>query len=174
MSEKLIITPKTKVGELLKAYPELESKLVELAPEFKKLRNPVLRRTIARVTSLQQAARVGGVSVDEIVNKLRKAAGQDEIKVEEATHLSGEKPDWLDEKNIRRTFDATETIAAGGHPLDIVLRETRKMKPGEIYLLLTPFLPAPLIDKVKEMGFETWTEEQNGVFRNFFYKTSPP
>lgn len=59
--EKLIITPKTKVFELLLAYPELEALLIEMAPVFKKLQNPVLRRTIARVTTLQQAAQVGEI-----------------------------------------------------------------------------------------------------------------
>ena len=53
MSEKLIITPKTKVAELLDAYPQLEDILIEIAPQFKKLQNPVLQKTIARVTSLQ-------------------------------------------------------------------------------------------------------------------------
>ena len=64
MNAKLVITPKTKVAELLSTYPELEDVLVDMAPAFKKLKNPVLRRTIARVTSLQQAASVGEVPVD--------------------------------------------------------------------------------------------------------------
>ena len=38
MSEPLLITPQTKVGELLETYPELEEVLVALAPPFKKLR----------------------------------------------------------------------------------------------------------------------------------------
>jgi len=34
--EKLIITPKTKIYDLLEAYPELEDTLISSAPEFKK------------------------------------------------------------------------------------------------------------------------------------------
>ncbi|HOK52235.1 MAG TPA: DUF1858 domain-containing protein [Bacteroidales bacterium] len=41
------ITPQTKVGELLEAYPQLEAKLLELSPKFGHLKNPVLRRTVA-------------------------------------------------------------------------------------------------------------------------------
>jgi hypothetical protein len=47
-----LITPQTKVGELLDAFPELENVLIQIAPPFKKLRNPILRRTVARVTRL--------------------------------------------------------------------------------------------------------------------------
>jgi hypothetical protein len=74
--EKPLITPQTKVGDLLKDFPELEETLVKIAPAFKKLRSPMLRRTVARVTNLAQAARVGGVPVDELIQKLRRAVGQ--------------------------------------------------------------------------------------------------
>ena len=39
-NEKLEILPSTTVHELLTAYPELEEKLIDIAPPFKKLRNP--------------------------------------------------------------------------------------------------------------------------------------
>lgn len=170
MNNKLIITPKTKIGELLMAYPHLEKKLIELAPEFKKLKNPVLRRTIARVTSLQQAARVGGLSVDTIVNSLRKEAGQENLSLVEEDSSQTSKPEWLDESKIITTFDAGQLIAEGGHPLDKVLRDTHKMNPGELYLLITPFVPAPLIDKVKQQGFEVWSTHENGIHKSYFRK----
>lgn len=66
----LAINPETKVGELLDAYPEAESVLVEPAPRFKPLSNPVLRRTVARVTTLEQAARVGGIRVSAMIMAL--------------------------------------------------------------------------------------------------------
>ncbi|WP_297095775.1 DUF1858 domain-containing protein [uncultured Draconibacterium sp.] len=58
--EKLIITPKTKIFDLLEAYPQLEDVLIRAAPPFKKLRNPVLRKTITKITTLSQAATIGG------------------------------------------------------------------------------------------------------------------
>ena len=51
------ISPETKIGSLLDRFPDLEKTLLEMAPEFKKLRNPILRKTIARVTSLRQESR---------------------------------------------------------------------------------------------------------------------
>ena len=44
-NNSLLITPKTRVGELLDTYPQLEPVLVKLAPAFAKLKNPVLSRT---------------------------------------------------------------------------------------------------------------------------------
>ncbi len=58
----LMITPETKVGALLDAYPGIENQLAEWVPAFQKLQNPVLRRTVAKVVSLEQAASVGGIA----------------------------------------------------------------------------------------------------------------
>lgn len=71
----LLITPKTRVGELLDTYPELEPVLMDLAPAFKKLQNPVIRKTVGKVATLQQAAAIGNVSLSEIINTLRLEVG---------------------------------------------------------------------------------------------------
>ena len=57
--DKPLITSTTKVADLLKSYPELEDVLIAMAPPFKKLKNPVLRRSVAKLATLQQAAAVG-------------------------------------------------------------------------------------------------------------------
>ena len=81
------------MAELLEAYPQLEDVLIDLAPAFKKLKNPLLRKTIARVTSLQQAASVGEVPVEVIVNKLRGIVGQEELHdVEGGGDYRGDRP----------------------------------------------------------------------------------
>jgi len=166
------ITPGIKVYELLEAYPELEQPLMELAPAFRKLRNPVLRRTIARVTSLQQAAAVGDISVDVLVNRLRSIAGLVEYQGgSENTGYSGDKPLWFDTGLIRKTFDAREIIGAGGHPLSLVMSDLHNWEGEGIYELIAPFMPAPLLDKMRDMGFDVWSKkEEEYLFRNFFRK----
>jgi len=48
-----------------------------MAPAFEKLRNPVVRRTEARIAVLAQAAAIGGVDLQRMVLKLHTAAGVD-------------------------------------------------------------------------------------------------
>ena len=72
----LPIGPETTVGAMLDAYPELESVLVEMAPAFAKLRNPAVRRTVAKVATLEQAARIGGISLPALILRLRNVTGQ--------------------------------------------------------------------------------------------------
>jgi len=82
-----------------------------------------------------------------------------------------EKPSWLNEANIKQSLDAREILASGGHPLEQVMKEITDFKPGEIYELITPFSPDPLIEKVKILGFEAYSEqESSGLVRNYFLK----
>jgi Domain of unknown function (DUF1858) len=86
------ITPAMKVAELLDSWPELERVLIAQAPAFRRLRNPVLRRTVARVATLEQAAGVGGVPVRELVAALRRAAGMDDTTSGDASAGDGTGP----------------------------------------------------------------------------------
>jgi hypothetical protein len=155
---KLDITPKTKVGQLLEAYPQLEETLINIAPAFKKLRNPILRKTIARVTSLRQAAKVGSVSVAEMINRLRR-----EASLAETHHIAHDssdeetlRPKWVDDSKILSTIDACPMLDAGEQPLGKVMSALNKLAQGEILVLITPFVPAPIIDKARDKGFKVW------------------
>lgn len=159
--EPLLITPQTKIGELLDRYPQLEATLVEAAPAFKKLRNPVLRKTVAKVTSLAQAARVGSIPVIELIQRLRQQIGQPAFSHETDDSVpsdgnSASSPSWYDASKIKETLDARPMIDSGDQPIGVVLRELKKLEAGQIYELITPFEPAPLIDKAKADGITVW------------------
>jgi hypothetical protein len=61
---KIEINPSVTVHALLEAYPELEKVLIGIAPPFKKLKNPLLRRSVAKVATIKHIASVGGVPIN--------------------------------------------------------------------------------------------------------------
>lgn len=160
--EKLIITPKTKIYDLLESYPELEDVLIEMAPAFKKLKNPVLRKTIARITTIGQAAVIGNLHVETLVNRLRKEAGQTNLEVTDNNNSGfvNRQPDWFNPTRIAEVIDTREMLNAGEHPVHIVLAATKKLKEEEILKIIAPFLPAPLIEKASSLGAQHWVEIQ--------------
>ncbi len=161
--EKLIITPKTKIADLLEAYPQLEAVLVAAAPAFKKLANPVLRKTIARVTSLAQAAVVGNLKVEELILKLRAEVGQEELAALDAEdgNINTVQPAWFAASSVVDTLDVRIKLNQGEHPIHDVLSGIKKLKPGEMLKVVVPFIPAPMIEKTLSMGYEHWLQEQN-------------
>lgn len=168
---KLIITPQTKVGDLLDAYPELEKVLFELSPAFAKLKNPILRKTVARVASLQQASAVGKLQVGDVVNRLRREIGQSDLSdIERSEETPLNAPNWFDEKKITIRFDAVPLINEGQSPMADIFKWSSQLKEGEILEVKTPFIPAPIIEKLKERGFESHSVESGEKVLNYFRK----
>ena len=75
----LTITPKTTLHTLLKEYPFLLDYLADYHPEFKKLTNPVLRRTVGRMATLDTVAEQGNVPLNvltsDIADEVEKQTG---------------------------------------------------------------------------------------------------
>jgi TusA-related sulfurtransferase len=159
---KVPINPKTKVGELLDAYPAAEELLISLAPKFKALRNPVLRRTVAKVSSLEQAARVGGLSVKELVSALRDGLGVtgDDI-ADGADDSTGDAPSWLDEgREPSAELDADALLEAGKTPVAEASVKLAHMQPGDVLLVRATFEPAPLVDALRDKGHAVFADEK--------------
>ena len=168
--ERIVITPKTKISDLLDSYPELEKTLLDYTPAFKKLKNPILRKTIVKITTLQQASAIANVKVEELINTLRKEVGQELISSQDDAGYNEEKPEWFKSENVTTKFDAREMLEAGEHPVNQVMSDLRSMKKGEIYELQAPFLPAPLIDKATSISFDHWVVKKgDNEFLIYFF-----
>jgi hypothetical protein len=171
MNQSLIITPKTKVLELIKNYPHLEEVLIGYVPAFEKLKNPILRRTVAGVATLQHAASIANIKVEDLINRLRKEVGQDLIIDAGEAGYNTERPDWFSEEKIGGGLDAGVMLEAGEHPVSQVIADLNAMQAGMIYLLKAPFLPAPLIDKASSLGAAHWVRKsEDGNYMIYFYK----
>jgi hypothetical protein len=169
--ENIIISPKTKVLQLIETWPQLEDVLIDYVPAFSKLKNSVLRKTVAKIATLQQAAAIGNVKVEDLINRLRKEVGQDLIGESEKGGYNIIKPHWFTESQIQKVLDAREMLAAGEHPVNQVMADLKQLPARKIYKLEAPFLPAPLIDKATSMEIEHWVNEiSEAEFEVYFYK----
>ncbi len=164
------VTPDSKVGELLERWPALERVLVEISPHFEALQNPVLRRTVAKVATLRQVAKVSGVPLAVLIERLRAGAGLPPVSV--AAEDDGSppaRPDWAAAGAIVRSLDARADIEAGEHPMPAVMRELAQLAPGQVFELVTPFVPAPLVDLAREKGYDgRCLTEAPGLVRTWF------
>jgi hypothetical protein len=174
----LEIIPSTKVAELLAAYPELEDVLIGMAPPFKKLKNPILRRSVAKVASVSQAAAVARLPVGEVVNALRSAVGHPELTIDatasDAEYLTAQ-PDWVDLSRVVATVDERENTGDDEMPLNRVIREATRLDEGDLLELITTFLPAPGIDRLKAKGFNVWpVETAPSIIRTYISRAPEP
>jgi len=171
---RIDITPAVTVHALLEAYPELEDLLIGMAPPFKKLKNPILRRTVAKVATLENIASVGSVPLDLLIGKLREAVGlpQSTSSYSDRDYF-GEPPEWFSLDKIAFSVDEKKVDAKGGKTLVAIMLEAEGVSRGGIIELATSFLPAPGIDIMKSKGYSAWSQkEDDGLVKSYFLKNS--
>jgi hypothetical protein len=80
-------------------------------------------------------------------------------------------PDWIKQENIKLTLDARPLLAQGVHPLELVQQQAAGLNPGEIFEIITPFPPTPMIENMSAAGFNTHSGVGNdGLFHTYFGK----
>lgn len=171
---KIEVTPETKVHDLLEAYPELEDVLISIAPPFKKLKNPFLRKTVAKVATVKHISSVGNIPLNELLNKIRTSIGQEtqtDSYTDENYFLN--QPDWFSADKIALSITEDKVEEKDKMTLVIILKKAREVQEGKIIELITSFLPAPGIDILKSKGYSVWTKkESEDIIKSYFLKNS--
>ena len=68
-----------------------------------------------------------------------------------------------------RTLDVRPIFKRGGEPFSVITKEVASLKPEEGLILITPFLPSPLIEYLKNSGFEARPQSQaDGSWQTIF------
>lgn len=171
-NQHIDLNPSTTVYELLEAYPELEDKLIDLAPPFKKLKNPMLRKSVAKIATLTHIASVANIPLIGLINMILTETGQPPTET-----LYGEidyfvpQPDWFSEEKIKATVVEGETDEKDKMTLIAVFKEADNIESGEIVELITTFLPAPGIETMKAKGNKVWTTKvDSNTIKTYFLK----
>ena len=157
----------TKVGPLLDAHPELEEVLVGLSPEFKRLQNPILRRTVARIATLSQAARIGNVPAPDLVRALRRGLGEQVVEPppgHEAPAGRDPEPEWARGVQPAEWLSAEAILAASGSPVGVLGARLAAAAPGTVLGLRVPFYPAPLVDALRQRGHALFAREAGAAW----------
>ena len=85
--------------------------------------------------------------------------------------MNTEKPEWFHSDSITEIFDAREILKSGQHPLAEVIKRTSELQYGQIFELVTPFAPMPLIEKVNANGFKSFVLNTSDIeVHTFFIK----
>jgi len=168
------ITPETKIAELLEAYPQLEDVLIQLSPHFKALRNPILRKTVAKVATLERASQMSGIPVRRLVATLREAVGlpgepgADLDPEMEPASVDAVVPAWFDEAKVALRIDADALLAKGEVPLPHVHQAVREVPAGALLCVRSAFRPAPLLEALHKAGHRTYvTKASSDAFHTY-------
>ncbi|MGE5378458.1 MAG: DUF1858 domain-containing protein, partial [Bacteroidota bacterium] len=162
------ITSQSKLFDILDVYPFLEEQIINIAPPFKNLKNPVLRRTVGKIATLEIVAQVGGMDTGRLVNTLRQAVGQDDLGLEAASQLKvaiprlADDPEWI-AGEPQFTVNGTEILQRGEVPLGKVNELLRQLAAKSYILLVTNFEPVPILEAMQKQDRKVFHKQNPGT-----------
>jgi DUF438 domain-containing protein len=75
------LNPETRIGDLIDEYPFLIEFLPKVSKKYKRLTNPIMRKTIGRIATIAKAANIGGFTTEELIEKIDSEINR-KLKVE--------------------------------------------------------------------------------------------
>ncbi|TAK34211.1 MAG: DUF2249 domain-containing protein [Chloroflexota bacterium] len=170
------VTPNMKISELLKQYPQLLDVLVAQSPEFKRLKNPLVRKVQSRLATVAQAAAMARLDPAALVRTLNLAIGEpvpETPSVQLASAAGAPPPPWLTTAPVAVELDVREDQRRGGQVLTSIMAAVGQVKTGQIFRLRNTFEPLPLYDALAKQGFVPWARELGPEdWEVFFFKSA--
>lgn len=163
----MVIARTDRVSTVIGRDESLIDVFVSLSPAFERLRSPGMRKVMARLVTVEQAARMAGIDADELVSRLNghDAAADAAAQTTEAGNVmateTGARPAALaaiDEERIV-VLDVRDELRAGREPFSLIMGALRSVPEGGALVIRAIFEPVPLYAVMKRQGLEHWTEE---------------
>jgi uncharacterized protein (DUF2249 family) len=166
-----VIRPTDRVVDVLAADGSLIEVFAAVSPAFERLRNPAMRRVMARLVTVEQAARIAGVDPAELTEKLNGADAaasareacdtMQQIGQPMETATAGEsRPEELEGLDPSRIteLDVRPELREGREPFSRIMAARGEMADDGVLKLRAIFEPAPLYAVFAKQGFRHWTE----------------
>lgn len=153
-----------RISAVLARDERLIEVLVGASPAFAHLRNRLTRKTMARLVTVAQAARIAGLDPAELVDRLNAALGIATTAPRDAVEtprpeaeaipaaLLATPPDRVVELDVR------DDLRAGREPLTRILDAVRALPPDAVLRLRATFEPVPLYAVLGKQGLAHHTE----------------
>lgn len=172
----MLINAQTKIAALLKHHQDALETIVTLSPDFKKLRNPILRKLMAGRTSIAMASKIGGCTPEDFFKALAPLGFEVdttkqvlEEKVEEQAmpaFLQNRKPEEI------VPFDVRAILASGEDPLRAIQEKAKALQATQALLIINNFEPVPLIKLLEKQGFQSYVQNKSeDEIHTYFFKT---
>lgn len=158
-----MISADTTIARLLEEHPQLLDFLATYHSHLERFRNRLLRRVMAPRITVAEAARMAGVEPGELVDALRRAAGEPEAAPAPpaaSAWTAAPRPAALSALPPSRLVhvDVRPDIARSEEPFARIMAAVKGLGAGQVLVLRAPFEPVPLYDVLRRRGFAHWTE----------------
>lgn len=181
-----------RVSDVFTRHPDAELRLIAAfeahSAHFHALRNPLTRRVMTRLVTVEQAARIASVPVALLLLDLNRAAGLDagaEVEAPMTDPLvhapdrpnvpadGAAAPPLLPGETVE--LDVREDLRQGREPFSRIMAAVAGLREGQTLLLRATFEPVPLFTVMAKRGFAHRAEQLAADdWRVWFFRAPVP
>lgn len=168
--KNITINTKTLISALLSVRKDaVIEELININPNFSKLKNPVLRNLVSGMVTIEGACKVANCDISDFMSAMKRIGF--DIKDEYSDEIDqADQRGILDKSNIIE-LDVRPNLARQEDPLKVIMETVKTLSETQCLKLIAPFEPVPLIYMLKKKGFKHEVEEQaDGSVITFFRK----
>ena len=142
------------VKKTLDKYPGLKPILADLSPKFKRMQNPALYNTLARFASFNDAAKVTGVSICEILHAINRYLGTEDKLASSMPGCIGEKGGSVLDKSVAIDWNETnDRFICNSETVGSMVEMITKLEPQESIVIITTDSPFEIAKVAEGLGF---------------------
>ena len=126
------------------------------------------------IATLKQAAKIGGVSLQTMIRRLRDVTGQGgpDLPVLQSRQDAPADASWLTDGRVVEEIDADAMLERGVHPIGKIREAVGALGPGEVVVLRSSFRPQPLIETLRRAGTAVHSSTQGATHFTWFGQQS--
>ena len=149
----------------LDKHPELKQILINLSPMFKRMQNPALYNTLARFANFNDAAKVTGLSVCEILHTLNNHLGTESKLLKIMPECIKITSDEIEDKSTEITWkESPELYIYNNNTIEDLIEKTSILSPQENIVIISTEKPNELLKVANGLNFN-FNIEKNREYR---------
>ncbi len=155
-----------RISSVLARDPRMLDVLLATSPTFSHLRNPIMRKTMAKLATVEHAARVAGIDAQQLVARLNAALNGEDWQAAAGATSQAPAPGSTVPAVVAQATDANtvdcdvrDDLRKGQEPFQRIMGAAVRVQPGQLLKLRAIFEPAPLYAVLGKKGFVHYTEK---------------
>ncbi len=171
--ENDVIVASSNIKETLDKYPQLKNVLIELSPKFKKMQNPALYNTLARFANFNDAAKMTGLSICEILHAINDYLNTKD-KLLEIMPECIETNSAIEKKSVDITWKESEKMYIYNQDtIEEIVESITHLKPQGSIIVISKEKPDELLKIIDGLGF-LFNIEKNREYRISLFNPKQP
>lgn len=157
-SEKInlpdVILASSNIKATLDQHPELKQILIDLSPKFKRMQNPTLYNTLARFANFNDAAKITGISVCEILHTLNKYLGIEDKLLKSMPECIKKDTAEIENKSVAIAWEeSAERYIYNNNTVEELIQKISDLAPQQNIVIISVEKPNELLKVANGLNF---------------------